>query len=304
MNTTPASSLPLVSVIVPVYNHAPYVLEALDSVREEGYPHLELLILDDGSRDDSFPIVTAWVEQNAARFARIKAWSQPNAGVCRTLNRLIAEASGEFVTMVASDDRLLPGGIQARVEALEQHPEWLLVFGDAQTIDGKGALTQTSTLRAHRADLEALNNPSRLPFELLLRWSLPGPVYVARRSAWDPVEGVGPYDETLFLEDRDFYLKLLARRAVGFLPEAVAQYRVHGSNACKDPARRPVLRETLARSAEQNVQRFSGVARRILVAQAQERRSALEGKRWTRLRAKLVLGGFRVLHRLQMLRMP
>lgn len=297
-----ASSIPLVTVIMPVYNHALYVLEALDSVREEGYPHLELLILDDGSRDDSFPIVTAWAEQNATRFVSIKAWSQPNAGVCRTLNRLIAEASGEFVTMVASDDRLLPGGIQARVEALERHPEWLLVFGDAQTIDGAGKVTHASTLKAHRANLAALADPRRMSFEVLLRWSLPGPVYLARRAAWSDEEGIGPYDESLFLEDRDFYLRLFARKAVGYLPLAVAQYRVHGANACQDPARRSVLRETLALSAENNVHRFQGSARRIVAAQAQERRAALEGRRWKRLCAKAILGLYRALHRLHGLR--
>lgn len=291
-------SAPLVSVIVPVYNHEKFVVDCLDSLLAEGYPNLELLILDDGSKDDSLARVQDWVESNSHRFSRIKVWTQPNAGVCRTLNRLIAEATGEFVTMVASDDRLLPEGIQARVAELQAHPTWMLVFGDAQTIDGAGNVIHSSTLKAHRADLGALADPRRMPYELLLRWSLPGPVYLARRTAWDPALGVGPYDESLFLEDRDFYLRLLARQAVGFLGQPVAQYRVHGSNACKDPARRPLLRETLARSAEQNVHRFIGAARAIVRAQARERRAALEHKTMERWKAKLVLGLFRVWHKL------
>jgi len=295
------NGLPLVTVIVPVYNHAGYVTDSLDSVLAEGYPNLELLVLDDGSKDDSVARVQEWVGNHGHHFVRIKAWTQPNAGVCTTLNRLIAEATGEFVTMVASDDRLLPGGILARVRELQAHPQWLLVFGDAQTIDGAGHVTHTSTLRAHRADLHALADSRRMPFELLLRWSLPGPVFLAHRSTWDTRLGVGPYDESLFLEDRDFYLRLLARQAVGFLPLAVAQYRVHGSNACKDPARRPQLRETLARSAELNIHRFSGAARLIVRAQARERRAALDHRPLARLRAKLVLGLLRGCHRLHLL---
>ena len=297
-------SAPLVSAIIPVYNHDRFVIDCLESVRSEGYSNLELLVLDDGSKDGSFAKVQAWMEAHKDCFAKVRAWTQPNAGVCRTLNRLIAEATGEFVTMVASDDRLLPGGIQARVSLLQAHPDWLLVFGDAQTIDGSGHVLHTSTLKAHRADLAALANPRRMPFELLLRWSLPGPVYLARRSAWDPVLGVGPYDESLFLEDRDFYLRLLSHQAVGFLPQPVAQYRVHGSNACKDPARRPVLRETLARSAELNIDRFCGVARVIVQAQAQERRAALDRRRFVRLKAKGVLALFRICHKLGGLKWP
>jgi len=293
---------PLVSVIVPVYNHENYVVESLESVAAEGYPNLELLVLDDGSKDASLARVQEWVAAHGHRFTAVRVWTQPNAGVCKTLNRLIAAASGDFVTMVASDDRLLPGGIQARVEALEAHPHWLLVFGDAQTIDGRGKVSHPSTLTAHRADLRALANPRRMPFELLLRWSLPGPVYLARRCAWDSALGVGPYDESLFLEDRDFYLRLLARQAVGYLAQPVAQYRVHGSNACKDPARRPQLRETLARSAELNIHRFTGAAHAIVAAQARERRAALEHRPVARLKAKLLLALFRVWHKLHGLR--
>jgi glycosyltransferase involved in cell wall biosynthesis len=295
---------PLVTVIVPVYNHAGYVVETLNSILADGYPNLELLVLDDGSRDDSLRRVQEWIQTNGNRFAKVCCWTQPNAGVCRTLNRLITNATGEFVTMVASDDRLLPDGIKNRLGTLEAHPEWMLVFGDAQTIDDQGQVIHASTLRAHRADLQALGNPRRLLFELLVRWSLPGPIFLARRSSWDPETGVGPYDETLFLEDRDFYLRLLARQAVGFIPQAVAQYRVHGSNACKDPAHRPRLRETLARSAELNIHRFTGAARIILTAQAKERRAALEARPLARLWAKLVLLLFRVGHRLHLLATP
>lgn len=297
-----AAPCPLISVIVPVYNHQAFLTDCLDSVLAEGYPNLELLVLDDGSTDNSFSIAQEWARTHQRFFKRMKVWSQPNAGVCKTLNRLIGEAQGAFVTMLASDDRLLPGGISARLHALQSRPEWLLVFGDAQMIDGAGRVIHLSTLKVHRANMNALMNPKRMPFELLLRWSLPGPVFLAHRSAWDPVVGVGPYDETLFLEDRDFYLRLLAKKALGFLARPVAQYRVHGANACKDPVRRPQLRETLARSAELNAPRFYGAAQSIVLAQARERRAALDRKPWLRLRAKAVLALYKLWHQLHGLR--
>jgi hypothetical protein len=211
------------------------------------------------------------------------------------LNRLVAESQGSFATMLASDDALIPGGIRARVEALQQHPEWLAVFGDAQTMDGDSKVYQQSNLvEEQEADLKALQDPRRITMELLLRWSIPGPVLLCRREAWDAVLGVGPYDESLFLEDRDFYLRLLARQALGFVNRPVARYRLHASNACRDPSARNRLRETLWKSNLKNAPLFAGPARRILLLQARERHAALLGHRFERLWAKLGLALFRL----------
>jgi glycosyltransferase involved in cell wall biosynthesis len=290
-----AGPFPLVTVFMPVYNHAAFVEASLDSVAQEDYPELELVIIDDGSTDDSFPRVQRWVDAHAGRFRRIICRTPPNAGLCRTLNRLVAEIQGSFATMLASDDALIPGGIRARVEALQQHPEWLAVFGDAQTMDGDSKVYQQSNLvEEQEANLKALQDPQRITMELLLRWSIPGPVLLCRREAWDTVLGVGPYDESLFLEDRDFYLRLLARQALGFENRPVARYRLHASNACRDPSARNRLRETLWKSNLKNAPLFAGPARRILLLQARERHAALLGHRFERLWAKLGLALFRL----------
>jgi len=295
MTLPSAGPHPLVSVFMPVYNHASFVEACLDSIAGEDYPELELVIIDDGSLDDSFLRVQQWVAANSGRFRRVVCRTQPNAGLCRTLNRLVAEIKGEFATMVASDDALIPGGIRARVETLQKHPEWLAAFGDAQTMDGDGTVYQQSNLREEQeADLMALADPQRITMELLLRWSIPGPVLLCRREAWDPVRGVGLYDEALFLEDRDFYLRLLARKALGFVNRPVARYRLHSSNACRDRSARNRLRETLWQSNLKNAPLFSGAAQQILLFQARERHAALHGRRLERILAKLALALFRL----------
>lgn len=292
------SEYPLVTVFVPVYNHEKYIETCLNSIAAEDYPSLELLILDDGSKDNSYPIAKQWADRNRERFINIQCKTQSNSGICKTLNRLLSDASGRFCTMVASDDALISGGIQARVKTLQEHPEWLGVFGDAETMDENGCIYQSSALREEQgADLQALLNPDRIAHELMLRWSIPGPVLLCRREAWDTSKGVGTYDEELFLEDRDFYLRLLSRRALGFVNVPVARYRIHSSNACRDRSVRNRLRETLWKSNLKNIKNFKGSLKWILMLQTKERFTALHGMPLQRLFFKILLALFRVRYR-------
>ncbi len=83
------SAVPLVSVIVPAYNHEAYLSQALDSIRDEGYPNTEIVLLDDGSTDHTWDVAVGWQKQNAGR-SLMTARHQPNAGLTVTLNRLLA----------------------------------------------------------------------------------------------------------------------------------------------------------------------------------------------------------------------
>jgi len=222
---------PLVSVLVPAFNHQEYIEACLDSVVESSYAPLEILVLDDGSNDGTYDRACAWMKNNAHRVERVKVHHQTNLGITRTLNKLISLSGGEYVTLLASDDALERDGIMLRVTALQRHPEWLAVFGDCSIIDGTGRLQATSALSSlYHAHVPALLNPHRITRELILRWSVAGPSMLARRLAYSVDVGVGPYDEQLQVEDRDFYLKLLSRDGLGFINETVARYRVHGRN--------------------------------------------------------------------------
>jgi glycosyltransferase involved in cell wall biosynthesis len=217
---------PLVSVIVPAYNHAQYIETCLQSIYDDDYPELEVIVMDDGSRDDTFEVARRWRETRPGRFGQFRLERQENRGLPRTLNRLTSLATGEFIALVASDDYLLPGGITTRLRALEAHPEWLAVFGDAHIVDGDGALLHSSgTLGFKGRHAEIFAHSHRMANELIFRWWVPGPTMMMRRSALDPISGVGGYDESLSFEDRDMYLRLIARNALGFVSEQVAAYR-------------------------------------------------------------------------------
>jgi glycosyltransferase involved in cell wall biosynthesis len=258
-------STPLVSIIVPLYNHARYIEVTLESFRTEGYPALEVVILDDGSTDDCFEVARDWLKAHPNAFKNVVLERQENQGITKTLNRLVGLSHGTYITMVASDDLLLPGGIQVRLEALEARPDWLAVFGDATVIDDGGKMTAPSALEYIRgSNKRALTHDDLRALELILRWAVPGPVLLSRREAFDLERGVGGYDETMFIEDRDYYLRLLARRALGFVDHRVAAYRWHARNAIRSGSSIARVYDAVYRAEAQHVTAFSGAEREAL----------------------------------------
>jgi glycosyltransferase involved in cell wall biosynthesis len=217
---------PLVSVVMPAYNHAAYICDALDSVLHEGYPNLEVVVIDDGSTDNTLAIATEWAAQHMEVPIRIR--SQANAGLTRTLNRLVNEADGEYVTYLASDDRLLPGGIARRVLFLEAHPDLSAVFGDSRMINEVGDLVRPRNLSRDAADRTSRDAAA----EIVSHWGVMGCVILYRR---DRIMKMGGYDESLSIEDWDFYLRLASRGEIAYLDEVVADYRWHGENTVARP---------------------------------------------------------------------
>jgi glycosyltransferase involved in cell wall biosynthesis len=263
INTSMGS--PLVSIIVPLYNHARYITATLESFANEGHRNLEVIIIDDGSKDESFTVAQTWLTQHPHAFTNVILERQENAGITKTLNRLLAHANGEFITMVASDDLLLPGGIQARLAALERRPDWLAVFGDATVINADGLETAPSALyRLNRGNTKALESDHFRTQELILRWSVPGPVLLARRQTYDPIQGLGGFNESRFLEDRFFYLQLLAREALGFVEDRVAAYRMHGKNTINRPDMQSLMWNDTFISESELIDQFTGKNRQAL----------------------------------------
>jgi hypothetical protein len=254
---------PLVSVLVPAFNHQEYIEYCLDSIVESSYIPLEILVIDDGSKDDTYARVCSWREKNAHRVMRMTVRQQTNQGVTNTLNTLISLAQGEYVALLGSDDALEPDGIALRVSALERHPEWLAVIGDCSIIDGAGRQEAASafgdTFHAH---IPALLNPHRIGRELILKWAIPGPAMLARQTTYDVDIGVGLYDEQLSVEDRDFYLRLLSINALGFIPARVARYRWHVENSTNLRGS-TVLRDGIL-GEWHNIMAFSGLNRWLL----------------------------------------
>lgn len=251
---------PLVSVLIPLYNHAGFVKRCLDSVLEDGYPRIEIIMVDDGSRDDSVAVAQQWFKQmNSRSVERFEIESRPNKGVTRTLNELVNKARGDYLVLLASDDFLLQGGISARLEYLQRHPDKLAVFGDCIVVDDTGVKTNDSAIVGlYGGHIECLKDDKMMALELIYRWCVTGPGFMARRELYDQI---GYYDESLTVEDWDMYLRAASIGALGFIPGPVAAYRSHGENSVRKPGARIAQLDSLKRTAWKNFQGFNGLHR-------------------------------------------
>lgn len=214
-----------ISVIALCYNHARFVVECLESIAGQTLQGFQLIVTDDASRDESPALIRDWIRrrQPYALFIEHKT----NRGICATLNEALARVTGQYVAMVATDDRWRP-------DKLRQHLEWMstlgptvaVLYSDAQLIDEAGAAMEGTFLARHRPGRPA---PSGQIFSDLADGNfIPAMATLIRVDA---LTQVGGYDEALTYEDYDMWLRLAA---AGFefkhLPSVVADYRIVASS--------------------------------------------------------------------------
>ena len=224
------AAMPLVSVLIPAFNHERFVQRCLDSVLEDPYPAKELIIIDDGSTDSTAERITDWVAAHCMDLP-IEYVHRENRGIAATLNELAARSNGEFLRPGASDDYLLPGGLDAQVRYLLAHPRKGVVIGDSVVVDQDGNRMHDSGMRAlHGANKDLYRSDDGVRRAIISRWAIGGPVALMRRSALDSVDC---WSEGLRIEDWDLFLRLAACDALGFIDVSVCAYRIHGTNLSK-----------------------------------------------------------------------
>lgn len=224
------SAWPLVSILIPAFNHGRFVQRCLDSVLEDAYPAKELLIIDDGSTDDTAERIAEWVAIHCMEIP-IEYVRRENRGISATLNELAARASGEFLRLGASDDYLLSGGLEAQVGYLLAHPAKGAVIGDSIVVDREGnKLHDSGMCDLHGADKQLYGSDDGIRRAIIGQWAVSGPVALIRKSA---LETVTLWTEGLRIDDWDLFLRLAADNALGFIDVSVCAYRLHGANLSK-----------------------------------------------------------------------
>ena len=128
-------TLPLISLLVPAYNHEKYIEETILSLIAQTYPNLELLVIDDGSKDNTFTVLKSLEGVCQKRFANVHFETQNNQGVGGTLNQLLEMAKGEYIYMIASDDVAKPHAIQTLYNLIKGKPQYVLAFCDNEIIN-------------------------------------------------------------------------------------------------------------------------------------------------------------------------
>jgi glycosyltransferase involved in cell wall biosynthesis len=206
---------PLVSVIIPNYNYAKYLREAVDSVLSQTYQHIEIIVVDDGSKDKSREIIESYGE-------KIKSILQKNQGVSAARNNGVAESKGEYIAFLDADDAWLPAKIEMEMEMFVADPEIGMVHVSIVEMGDAGNRL-----------LERMDGMAGWISEEFLRFERPvvlggGSGILVRRNAFDEVGG---FDTRLSTSaDWDFFYQVSSRFKVAFVPEILLKYRIHGSN--------------------------------------------------------------------------
>ena len=241
-----ADSVALVTVILPAYNHAKYVVEAMDSVRAQTFTRWELIVIDDGSTDDTWAVLQAYAAQHGD--PRIRLLTQANAGSHATLNRGLAMARTPYLAILNSDDRYAPERLQRLVDTAQAAADEVFIVTGLRLIDGDGNFFPESywwnamygdILQRWRAAQSSGVNPA-LQTLLWGNFTVSTSNFFMSRTLW---QRLGPFKRLRYVPDWDYALRVAMEqpRAFQFLhDQALLDYRRHGRHRdlrCAPPSR-------------------------------------------------------------------
>lgn len=239
--------MPLVTVLMPAYNSGEYITEAIQSVVNQTYSNWELVIVNDGSTDDTVEKVQQFQDE------RIRLFHNPkNLGLAPTRNRALQEARGELVMVLDSDDRALPDRLELQVESLRQHPDWVAVGGKSNLINRQGEVVQDGR------DIFVPKTSAAIRFASSFRFPFRHSSVTFRKA---PIDSLGGYPE-LIIEDFGLFARIVEKFETANLPQVVCDYRVHSNSwmgkltsqvsATRQEPRRVEAAELYSRCAEIN----------------------------------------------------
>jgi alpha-1,3-rhamnosyltransferase len=221
------SNQPFVSVVIPSYNHQNYIEKSLNSVFQQTYSNIELIVVDDGSTDRT--------KEKISKIQKIHSFifvSQENQGVCRTLNNGISMAKGQYIAILASDDYWDNTKIQKQVDCLARNEKSLFCYTQAQEFtDNKGVSGSPFPAKPYQGDV--LN-------KVFIRQHVPAGSIMFTRSLY---EDVGGFDEDLAEEDWDFVIKCASKTNFCAVVEPLLFYRSHDSNIMKTRKRTEIFQQ-------------------------------------------------------------
>ena len=213
-----------VSVIIPTYNRAPYIAEAIRSVQAQTRRDVEIIVADDGSTDNTPDIVSQFGQ--GVTYLQLPHRGQPAA----TRNAGLRAGEGEYVAFLDSDDLFLPGKLALQLAAFEQHPEAGLAYSNGYFFRDDPQVPTGRTL-------DGMPTPTGDALADLLRGNfLTSPVVLIRHDCLDIVGLFDERPEFFAVEDYDLWLRIAAHFPFVYAPGDVAAIRRHGESISRDVA--------------------------------------------------------------------
>lgn len=234
----------LVTVGIALYNHENYIVKCLESVVKQSFNNIELIVIDDGSSDNSFEIAKKYLD-NQDFNKNYKIYTRPNKGMCNTLNEIAQQAKGKYISFIGSDDYWMFNKIEEQVLFLENNPNVALVHSNSIKVDKYN--NEIGFL-----DSSLKENSGKL-FESIIfgKGGINTPSHLYRTEIY---KEIGYYDSTLRFEDTDFWLRLTKIYNVGFINEAHTYYRWHGQNLSDEKNKLKFYNDEIVKIFNKNIE--------------------------------------------------
>lgn len=223
---------PVVSVVTPTYNRAGFLPQAVESVLAQTFGDFELIVVDDGSTDDTPEVMRSYLQD-----PRVRYLTQPNQGQSVARNRGIAEAKGEYICFLDSDNAWREDKLEKSLAVFQAHPDYHVVYGDFIIIDESGTELGVNRMNRHTGFVTP---------QLLKDNFVSMNTTMTRKYCFDEM---GAFDEKDRLaEDYGLWLRLSTCYRFYYLPEVLGYYRVMEDQISSDKLRRLDANEQILKS--------------------------------------------------------
>lgn len=210
---------PLVSVVIACYNHENFVQDCINSIINQTYQNIELIIIDDGSSDSSVEKINELLGICYERFVRFEFRYRPNKGLTSTLNEALIWCRGEYYCPFASDDIMVGNRIFLQLEYLKKNDQCAGVFGAYEVIDEHGTVCDLRKKSKRKYEFRDIYQHNH---------ELPAPTQLLKMSV---IKEVGGYADNIIIEDWYMWLKISKLGySLDYLDILFVKYRKHDSN--------------------------------------------------------------------------
>lgn len=236
-------NLTTVTVGIALYNHEKYIVKCLESIVNQTYKNIEIIVIDDGSKDNSFEVAKNYLEsQNYNNNYRI--YTRPNRGMCNTLNEIAQQSRGKYISFIGSDDYWMLNKIEEQLLFLENNPDIALVHSKSIKVDENdneiGILEYTNK-----------KNSGNI-FESIIfgKGGINTPSHLYRTEIY---KEIGFYDSKLKFEDIDFWLRLAKKYKISYMDKFHTYYRWHGNNLSDDKNKLKFYNDEIVKIFDKNI---------------------------------------------------
>ncbi|WP_321417450.1 glycosyltransferase [uncultured Desulfobacter sp.] len=234
---------PLLTVYITNYNYAKFIKQSIDSVLRQTFKDFELIIIDDGSTDNSRDIILEYENEK-----NVYTVFQKNQGLNKTNNNALKIANGKYIVRLDADDFLAPQALELMVNELERNPEFVMIFPDYYLVDENGTVLDQVRRHDFKRDVTLMDLPAH------------GACTVIRT---DVLKKIGGYDESFKCQDGyDIWLKIISKYNVNNISLPLFYYRQHGASLTKNEK---TILKTRAQIKEKHIKKKNNSSPNVLV---------------------------------------